>query len=385
MDRESHNSTQADERAAASKLTADSEAAEAQRPLAAAGACSEWEPLLMLAAAGEELDAAEEANVAEHVAHCESCAAALKREKELLRVMAEQRVEPEAALLASCRAKLEDALDREEETGWLRRRIGALVPTSWISPRPAWSAALLLLLGFAAGLLGPRFLERQQARPARPAPAVTAQNRAVVSVPRQDEAPAAEASGNTGLAALDLHTADVSGINVIPAGAGEPPEVELQLQAQRPMTLQGTVDDSNVKRVLTYVLNNGNRFDPDLRINAVDLLRARSSDPEVRSALCHAAQSDHNTAVRLKALEALNGAEPQKLVQQTLLDALNDQNPGVRIEAINALQSMAARGQVVSDDHMLSVLRDRMQNDPNTYIRMQSAAAFRDLGPRQKF
>jgi hypothetical protein len=34
----------------------------------------------------------------------------------------------------------------------------------------------------------------------------------------------------------------------------------------------------------------------------------------------------------------------------------------------------------VSDDHMVSVLRDRMQNDPNTYIRLQSAAAIRDLG-----
>jgi hypothetical protein len=26
-----------------------------------------------------------------------------------------------------------------------------------------------------------------------------------------------------------------------------------------------------------------------------------------------------------------------------------------------------------------------MQKDPNTYIRLQSAAAIRDLGPREKF
>lgn len=187
------------------------------------------------------------------------------------------------------------------------------------------------------------------------------------------------------MAALDLHTADVSGINVIPAGTGEPPQVQLQFKQQQPMMVQGTVENSDVKRVLLYVLNNSNRFDPDVRINAVDLLRAKTDDPEVRSVLCHAAHTDGNTAVRLKALEALDGAEPQKLVRQTLLDALNDQNPGVRIEAINALQSMVAKGQVVTDDHMLSVLRGRMLNDPNTYIRMQSAAVFRDLGPRQKF
>jgi hypothetical protein len=90
--------------------------------------------------------------------------------------------------------------------------------------------------------------------------------------------------------------------------------------------------------------------------------------------------------VRLKALDALNGAEPQELVRNTLLDALTaDQNPGVRIEAINALRSMAEKGQVTSDQHMISVLRQCMQKDPNTYIRLQSAAAIRDLGPRTKF
>jgi HEAT repeat protein len=118
----------------------------------------------------------------------------------------------------------------------------------------------------------------------------------------------------------------------------------------------------------------------------VDLLRARNNDSDVRSALCHAVHTDSNAAVRLKALEALNGAEPQDLIRQTLLDALvDDKNPGVRVEAINALRGMAAKGQVVPDDHMLAVLHERMRKDPSTYIRIQSAAAIRDLGPREKF
>jgi HEAT repeats/Putative zinc-finger len=328
--------------------------------------CSDMEPLLVLFAAGQELDPAEQAEVIEHIAHCSTCEAALEREKDLLRTFGEHQAEPDAALLASCRAQLEDALDRDEERSW-RKRIASLVPARWISPRPAWSAAFLLLLGFAAGVYGPRLLHRPSEAPVSTAAGGTA------------------TPGDSALSALDLHTADVSGINVIPAGGSEPPEVELQLKAQRPLTLHGTVDDSDVKRVLLYVLRNADRFDPDVRINAVDLLRARSNDPDVRSVLCQAVHSDRNTAVRLKALEALNGAEPQGLVRETLLDALDDQNPGVRIEAINALQSMAAKGQVTSDDHLLSVLRDRMRTDPNTYIRLQSAAVMRDLGPRQKF
>lgn len=337
--------------------------------------CDDMEPLLMLFAAGQELDPAEQAEVAEHVVHCSACAAALEREKALLRTVASYAGEPDAALLARCRSSLEDALDREEEgLPWLRK-IASFLPGGWLSPRPAWSAALLLLLGFSAGIFGPRLLQRS------PSTAPPASN----STPNGAWEPA-DVGGNSSLASFDLHSADVSGINVLPAGgSGEPPEVELQLKAQRPMTVHGTVDDDAVKNVLLYVLRNGDRFDPDLRLNAVDVLRARNNDPEVRSVLCRAVHTDHNTAVRLKALEALNGAEPQDLVRQTLLDALNDRNPGVRIEAINALQAMAAKGQVVSDDHMLSVLRDRMRTDPNTYIRLQSAAVIRDLGPSQKF
>lgn len=338
-------------------------------------ACSDMEALLILFVAGQELDPAEQAEVVEHVAHCPSCASALEREKALLACLASNHAEPDAALLATCRAGLEDALDREEETNWLHRRLGSLIPASWISPRPAWSAALLLVIGFTVGIFGPRFFSQSPHEAPTAALAHSDEDSTAVGQPT-----------SSSLGALDLHSADVAGINVIPTGGGEPPQVELQLKAQRPVTLQGSVDNDDVKRVLLYVLRNNDRFDPDVRLNAVDLLRARNNDPEVRSVLCRAVHTDRNTAVRLKALEALNGAEPQDLIRQTLLDALmDDQNPGVRIEAINALRAMAAKGQVTSDDRMLSVLRDRMQKDPNTYIRLQSAAAVQDLGPRQKF
>ena len=133
------------------------------------------------------------------------------------------------------------------------------------------------------------------------------------------------------------------------------------------MTVSGTVDDDNVKHMLIHVLQDSQRYDPDVRLDAVDLLRMRNNDPEVRSALCRAVHTDHNAAVRLKALEALDGAEPQNQVRQTLLDALvDDQNPGVRVEAINELRDMAAKGEVDSDDHLLAVLRERIKKDPST-------------------
>jgi hypothetical protein len=225
-------------------------------------------------------------------------------------------------------------------------------------------------------ILGPRFLQR-------PAVSGDSDSAALSDAGSSNFAPQFP---NSGSAPIDMHSAQVAGISVMPSGGGEPPQVELQMRAQQPFRVQGTVNNDNVKNVLLNILRNNDRFDPDVRLDAVDLLRAKNDDPEVRDVLCHAVHTDPNAAVRLKALEALNGAEPQDLVRKTLLDALvDDRNPGVRVEAINALRNMAAQGKVVSDDHMIAVLRDRMQKDPNTYIRLQSAAAIRDLGPREKF
>ncbi|MGB8542956.1 MAG: HEAT repeat domain-containing protein [Candidatus Acidiferrales bacterium] len=342
----------------------------------AAGICKGFEEKWTLFAAGE-LDASEVAEMKSHLVECERCNEILAQENALVALLSGNRTEPDAALLAGCRASLEDALDREEEHGWVRRAVGALLPTSWISPAPAWSAALLLLIGFSVGMLGPRLLQHRAAANT----AQTGVNTENASV--EGGTPAGSA---TRLSSIDMHTAQVAGINVSPSAENEPPEVEVRLNAQQPFTVQGTVNNDDVKSVLMFILRNNQRFDADARLNAVELLRARNKDADIRSALCQTVHTDHNAAVRLKALEALDGAEPHDIVQQTLLDALvDDQNPGVRVEAINALRAMAAKGQVESDDHLVSVLRERMQKDPSTYIRLQSAAAIQDLGPRQKF
>ncbi len=325
-------------------------------------ACADWEPLVTLLAAGDELDSAEQSRLAAHLANCTGCSQSLTRQREMLAMLALHRIGPDASLLASCRTDLYDALDRQEDRNWLLRALGSVLPSSWLAPRPAWSAAILLLIGFTVGILGPRLL-------------------------RHPERPSTPDFGGTLPGSIDLHTADVAGINLLPSSGEGPARVEVQLQAQQPVIVQGTVDDDDVKEVLLGVLAKGDRICPDIRLDAVECLRARENDPDVRAALCRAVRTDHNAAVRLKALEALKGARPEDQVRQTLLDALmEDQNPGVRVEAIDTLRGiMTETGDAPSDDHMVSVLRDRMQNDPNTYIRLQSAAALGELGPRAKF
>ena len=338
--------------------------------------CADWQPLLTLLAAGDELDPADQARLNAHLSTCRSCSESLAQERELLALLATNRLEPDASLLAASRAGLDDALDSEEDRGWFARAFGSFAPTSWLSPRPAWSAAVLVLIGFTVGVLAPRLMRHQIPL----SPASDSASNITSPVPSNVTTPPEPIP-----TAIDLHSADVAGLNVLSSNGEGPARVELQLRAQQPVTLQGTVDDDEVKNVLLDILAKGDRICPDIRLDAVDCLRSRGNDPDVRSALCRAVRSDHNAAVRLKALDALKGADPDDTMRQTLLDALlDDRNPGVRVEAINALRGMAAKGQA-SDGRMASVLRDRMQNDPNTYIRIQSAATLGELGPRAKF
>jgi len=158
--------------------------------------------------------------------------------------------------------------------------------------------------------------------------------------------------------------------------------VQVQLMSPTPTSIVGAPEDADVERALTFVLENSRQFDPGARLDSLDVLRTRATDPSVRRALCAAARSDNNPGVRMKALESLEGFDQDPAVRQTILDALqNDSNSGVRVEAVNllvnALQSGAETGS--PDPRLLDVLRDRQTSDPNPYVRMQSAAVLRAL------
>jgi hypothetical protein len=330
--------------------------------------CPEFEERIVLYATGE-LEGVESEAVVAHLGECAGCAAALERERRLLGAVTESAPgEPDERLLASCRASLADALDQKDERGAFARWVWSVVPRNWFVLHPAWSAAALLLIGFTVGSLAPYWMNQAK----QPSTTTTA--------------PAAATNSAGLLNDADLRAADVAAINWTAAPDNAPPRVEVELNAQRPMVVQGTVNNNNVKQLLLYVLQHNERFEPDVRLDSVELLRPRCNDADVREALCKIVHADRNPAVRLKALEALKQVQSPDSVRQTLLDVLMiDVNPGVRIEAVNALREMAEKGAIASDPHTLDVLRDRMQKDPNNYIRLQSAAAIRGLGPREKY
>jgi hypothetical protein len=206
----------------------------------------------------------------------------------------------------------------------------------------------------------------------------------------------------------------VAGVNLTPTPGSEAQNVRLQLSAEQPVVLTGSLDDSDVRDVLTYVVKNGERFDPGVRLDCLDALKMRVENKEVRSALLTAARKDENPAVRLKALDALRNLSSDREVRETLLQALrHDANPGVRVEAVNILvnslesekpetlaplvaivdptsssgkASMATATNATNSDQSLEnvvrALEDLQKSDPSRYVRLRSAAALRQINER---
>lgn len=328
------------------------------------GGCPEFESHILFYAM-DELEGAERDAFEDHLDRCALCMAALDRERKFLEMATSSpRLEPTPALLASCRNRFEDTLDGMDHRSLWTRWTESLFPAHWLVLHPAASAAMLLLIGFSVGMLAPWHKQAQNL------PAQTSEGR-LASI--------------GGLNTQELQSANVSGINWVPSNDNQPPRIEIQLNTERPIVLQGTVNDADLKRVLLYVLHNNQRFCPDVRIHAVELLKARADDPEVERALSHAVLTDRNAAVRLKALDALTAAKPDGSTMQTMLDALTkDTNIGVRVEAVDALLAALQRGGLQADPGAVNVLREHARTDPNTYIRLQSVAAIQQLQPNQR-
>ena len=333
--------------------------------------CGTFEDYAVLYVA-DELSPEDAGALERHARECGNCAAILSREVELRKAIASR---PEPAdvldrsefLLAQCRSELFEAIDdaaSKPKESWL----AVFVPSRWgqqfrraFAFRPAWSAAALLIIGLIAGTAG-REWYRQVAVPARmanPVPAVT------VSAP----APITEQQ----LASIDL-----TGIHVEPQDDTSAPKIELQVRSPEPRIVQGTPDDAEIRHVLTYVIGHSHQFDDGVRLDSMDALRPKAGDPQVRAAMSEALRHDPNPAVRLKAIEALRGVSPEPDdVQTAILEALSDDdNSGVRIQALNTLfEQMRSRqfSAAPFGDRAMSILRDRMQTDSNSYIRSRSA------------
>ena len=354
--------------------------------------CADVAPLLVFYTC-DEVSAEERAQIKAHLASCQDCRAQLSEEESLRSAVADipqsaDLLDSTGTLLAQYRSELSEALDdlsapplrqHWQPFGWIRR---------WMALRPVWSGALLVIAG---ALIGAQVLQWLPGSAGTNGPALN-----VVAAPTITEE--------------QLSKMNVAGINFGPATDAGPGTVQVRLRAEQPLVISGNVDDADVRRVLTYVVANGNRFDPGVRLDCLDALKARTSDEEVRKALLSAARNDQNPAVRMKALESLRDSVDDPSVRDVLLDTLeHDTNSGVRVEAVNLLvrslegdadnappgsperdgragvrapRAGQASEADASVERIVRALEELQRSDPNRYVRLRSAAALRQIGPQ---
>ena len=350
--------------------------------------CKDVAPLLVFFAC-DEVSEKERQQIEAHVANCQACAAQLAEENHLQQAMLAgpqpaDELDSSGILLSQCRSELAEVLDdlsappvheHWRPFGWLRR---------WMALRPAWSGAVLVLFGI---VVGTQILPWMQNG-------------------KNDNSQAMNVMVKPRITDDQLANLVVGGINFSPSSDAGSPNVQLHLSAEQPMDLTGSVDDSDMRHVLTYVVENGERFDAGVRLDCLEALKAAARDQQVRQALITAARKDQNAAVRMKALESLRDAASNHAVREALLDALEqDVNPGVRVEAVNVLVGSLQHGDAEdtaphapdvtpyvnpgrpegdqSLERVVRVLQQLQRRDPSRYVRLRSAAALRQIGPRE--
>ena len=348
--------------------------------------CEDVAPLLVFYTC-DELTAGERAQIVAHLANCSECSTQLAQEDALEDAIgripqAADQFDTAGVLLSKCRSELSESLDELsapkvdegwQPFSWARR---------WMALRPGWSAAALLLVGAIVGTQAIQWL---------PLFGPGGGPGSAVNVLAASKIP-------------DIDTVEVSGVTISRTTG----KIQLKLQAEQPMTLSSDEDDADVRRVLTFVVANGERFDAGVRLDCVEALRAAASDEQTRAALLAAARKDQNPAVRLKALDALRDLVGLPAVRDALLETLQrDPNPGVRVEAVNllvrALESADEAVEVApeapandfsvpgvappalaqnsreSEQRILRALDEVRQRDSNRYVRLRSAAALRQI------
>jgi hypothetical protein len=309
--------------------------------------CDEVKDQLVLLAY-DEIPETDHAELELHLRGCSECQAEADAMVSLTAMLAENHPMPEVSpnLLAASRLRLDEALDEASESTWGMRLRNTLVG-AW---QHLYAAPALATLLVGAGFLSGNLLTRYQlATTPLPQPAVVSMNDAegVVS--------------------------NVSGVLPLP----DADRVEVRYNRVVPMTIQGRLDDPQVRQLLTMAAQKG--LNNDVRETSVDLLakecvaghrceHGEGDSTGVRDALLVSLRYDKSPAVRVRALEGLQRfiGEDQRVRDAVLESLMHDSNADVRTRAISMLEP------VEGDTSVRQVLHTVSTQDDNPYIRNAS-------------
>jgi hypothetical protein len=315
--------------------------------------CKEFEEYLTLDLYGD-LPPEQRAPYEAHLAACVHCQATREQVRGLHEVLAQRpRLEPSPDFLVECRQALVEALDGER-LGWrglIREWLPFLqFPPPQVAPRLAFALSLMVF-GFGLGW--------------------TLRPHAARVVPSQPGSVTTSSLADTDFENMRIN--DISRVAPDPKTG----DVRITMDAQRRVTLQGSLDDPRIQQLLVYAVKSYDNA--GIRRDTLDALRARTKSPNVRAALLYSMEHDPNVGNRLAALDAVRGMEGGEDLQQSLIEVLeHDKNMGVRVESVDVLVDLVEKQG--RDEAILSALDRLAASDPNRYVRLKCASALRKLG-----
>lgn len=295
----------------------------------------------------QELPVAEQHAVEEHASVCERCRKTVEESRRLHALLSRREaaeVPPE--LLVRSRLKLEEALDAEQ-LGWRRLMADWFPLLPGARPSRAAAVVVLVMLGFGLGW---------------------------ILRPRAARTPSTQSSSPQHVSSAGLDLGRISSISqVLPDP--QTGQVRITLNADRHVTLEGSLDDPRIRQILVEAVKSYNN--PGIRLDTLNALKPGSNNPSVQDALLYAFQQDPNAGVRLQALKYVREMNWSDKVQKALVDAAReDKNPGVRVASIDALVSHAVSQR---DTAVAPILEKFAEHDTNNYVRLKALAAVHEL------
>ncbi len=294
----------------------------------------------------------------EHLASCSDCRRELESLKQLQKDMRDaRRLDATDPLLQEARLELRAALraERSRVPFWhsMTEKLDRLF-APWT--RVSLAGASMLLVGFMAGYLVYR----------SPAPDGSI---------RQLSEDSEFSRGEAQIANMKFEDADPSD-----------GEIAFRFDAVTPLQVKGSPNDPGVQSVLTRALMN--EENPGVRLRTVSAMTSQiqigtsaptESDNLVKHALVEAMKFDDNPGVRKQALQALRKFKVDDEIKLGLLYVLSsDKTEGMRVDAINSL-ALGKDETYASDQHLLEILRKRVETDNNRYVRQGARAVLQEV------
>lgn len=173
-------------------------------------------------------------------------------------------------------------------------------------------------------------------------------------------------------------------------GAETAGQVGMTFDLTSTVTVKGSPDDKSFVNLLAYVLSDRSHPAPG-RSDTMQWVRqtyggSSVADPKIVEALTNVLRSDAHEGVRIKALETLQSLPPASLgassvkAREALIAALqNDPNPAVRIKAVEALMNFVTAPEGFDPLTVETLRKTATQNDENPYVRVKAAEALSQL------